>query len=73
MILLPVRGREVWLESCRSEKGIEPPLWEKIKPAEMLDVLLVAPDKSPVDEGAPKRVLTGASGSEDEEALYPVG
>lgn len=40
MILLPVRGRDVWLESCRSENGIEPPLWEKIKPAEMFDVLL---------------------------------
>lgn len=61
MILLPVRGREVWLESCRSENGIEPPLWENIKPAEMFDVLLevgkpdkygslAAPDMSSVDE-----------------------
>lgn len=40
MILLPVRGRDVWLESCSSENGIEPPLWENIRPAEMLAVLL---------------------------------
>lgn len=46
VILLPVREREVWLESWRSVNGgSETPIWENIKPAEMLLDVLLDPDK----------------------------
>lgn len=45
VILLPVREREVWVESWRSLNGTETPLWENIKPAEMLLDALLEVDK----------------------------